>query len=255
MSDTAGRDTGVTAPAGFRAAGVRCGIRRDQPDLALVVSEREAAAAAVFTRNRVQAAPIVLSRAALAASGGRARAILINSGNANACTGAPGDRAARRSAEALAGLLGVPADRVLVASTGVIGQQLPVAKLIDGLPAGGGRAVGHRRRCRRRGDPDNRHLQQAERPPGRRRRRPLHDRRHGQGLGDDPPGPGDDPGLRHHRRGGARRRARRDAAPSRRPLLQPAHGRRRHLHQRHDRGAGQRRRRRHAAMPTPSSAP
>ena len=132
--DTGPARTGVTAPAGFLAAAVRCGIRRGQPDLALVVSEREAAAAAVFTRNRVQAAPIVLSRAALAASGGRARAILVNSGNANACTGPPGDLAARRSAETLAGLLDVPADRVLVASTGVIGEQLPVERLIDSLP-------------------------------------------------------------------------------------------------------------------------
>ncbi len=127
-------NTGVTAPAGFLAAAVHCGIRRDQPDLALVVSEREAAAAAVFTRNRVQAAPVVLSRAALGASGGRARALLINSGNANACTGPRGDRAAQRSAETLAGLLGVPVDRVLVASTGVIGEQLPVERLIDSLP-------------------------------------------------------------------------------------------------------------------------
>ncbi len=135
MSGTGRRDTGVTAPAGFLASGIRCGIRRDHPDLALLVSEREAAAAAVFTRNLVQAAPVTLSRQALATSGGRARAIVVNSGNANACTGAPGDRAARRTAETLAGLLDLPADRVLVASTGVIGQQLPVDRLLDGLPS------------------------------------------------------------------------------------------------------------------------
>ena len=134
MSDAARPRLGVTAPAGFLASGIRCGIRRDRPDLALVVSEREAAAAAVFTRNRVRAAPVTLSRAALEASGGRARAVLANSGNANACTGAEGDRAARRSVESLAGLLEVPADRILVASTGVIGQRLPVEPLIDALP-------------------------------------------------------------------------------------------------------------------------
>lgn len=127
-------DTGVTAPAGFLASGVRCGIRKDRADLALVVSERETAAAAVFTRNLVQAAPVTLSRAALAASGGRARAIVVNSGNANACTGEPGDRAARRTAATLAGLLELPDNQVLVASTGVIGQQLPVDRLLDGLP-------------------------------------------------------------------------------------------------------------------------
>ncbi len=129
-----GAATGVTAPAGFRASGVRCGIRRAHPDLALVVSEVEAAAAAVFTRNQVQAAPIRLSAAALERSGGRARAVVINSGNANACTGAAGERAAERTARETARLLGVGADEVLVASTGVIGQRLPVGKLLAGLP-------------------------------------------------------------------------------------------------------------------------
>ncbi len=134
MSEPARSDTGVTAPKGFLASGIHCGIRRDRADLALLVSRHEASAAAVFTRNEVLAAPVVLSRAALEASGGRAQAILVNAGNANACTGEQGDRAARRSAEALAGLLDLPPDRVLVASTGVIGQQLPVERLIDGLP-------------------------------------------------------------------------------------------------------------------------
>jgi glutamate N-acetyltransferase/amino-acid N-acetyltransferase len=134
MSESVRPPTGVTAPAGFLAAGIRCGIRRDHLDLALLVSEREAAAAAVFTRNLVQAAPVVLSRQALATSGGRARAIVVNSGNANACTGEPGDLAARRTVESLAGLLSLPVDQVLVASTGVIGPQLPMDRLLTGLP-------------------------------------------------------------------------------------------------------------------------
>ena len=128
------RAIGVTAPAGFVAAGVACGIRNDHLDLALVVSETEASAAAVFTRNLVLAAPVVLSRQALASSGGKARAIVLNSGNANACTGEPGDRAAARTAESLASLLGVSPDRTLVASTGVIGVQLPLDRLLEGLP-------------------------------------------------------------------------------------------------------------------------
>ena len=128
------RDTGVTAPTGFQASGIHCGIRRDHTDLALLVSEHEASAAAVFTRNLVQAAPVVLSREALAASGGRAQAIVVNSGNANACTGEQGDRAARRTVETVAGLLDLSPDHVLVASTGVIGPQLPVERLIDKLP-------------------------------------------------------------------------------------------------------------------------
>ena len=128
------RGTGITAPTGFLASGVHCGIRKKSPDLALVFSEAEASAAAVFTRNLVQAAPIHLCREALLSSGGRARAILVNSGNANACTGEQGQRAAQRTAEETARALGLPVDQVLVASTGVIGQQLPVGTLLAGLP-------------------------------------------------------------------------------------------------------------------------
>jgi glutamate N-acetyltransferase/amino-acid N-acetyltransferase len=129
------RPTGVTAPAGFRAAGVRCGIRRQHADLALVVSEREAAAAAVFTRNLVQAAPVVWSKKALEQSGGRARALVVNSGNANACTGEPGMQAVNSTVDETARLLGLPRQEVLVASTGVIGQPLPVGRIVAGLPA------------------------------------------------------------------------------------------------------------------------
>ncbi len=131
--------TGVTAAAGFSAAGVHCGIRRKRPDLALIVADRPAAAAAVFTRNRVQAAPVLESRENLAASGGLARAVVVNSGNANACTGEAGRGVARRTAEALARLLDVPREQILVASTGVIGQPLAVDRLLEGLPS----AVAH----------------------------------------------------------------------------------------------------------------
>ena len=124
----------VTAARGFRAAGVCCGIRPNRADLALVVSDQPASAAAVFTRNLAQAAPIVSSREHLAASGGRARAIVINAGNANACTGLRGLHAARVTAEAAALCLGLSDEEVLVASTGVIGQQLPVGRILAGLP-------------------------------------------------------------------------------------------------------------------------
>ena len=88
---------GVTAPAGFRAAGVACGIKANgKPDLALVVSDAPASAAAVFTTNVAQAAPILVSRQHLASSGGRAAAIVVNSGCANACTGPDGLRDATR---------------------------------------------------------------------------------------------------------------------------------------------------------------
>ena len=82
---------GVTAPAGFRASGVACGIKANgKPDLSLVVSDTAASAAAVFTTNVAQAAPILVSRDNLQQSGGRAAAIVVNSGCANACTGADG---------------------------------------------------------------------------------------------------------------------------------------------------------------------
>ncbi len=128
-------DRGVTAPQGFSASGTHCGLRAKAPDLALITSDRDASAACVFTRNRVQAAPIAACREALLSSGGIARAIVANAGNANACTGEAGLQAARATASETARLLGVRADRVLVASTGVIGQPLPVEKLIAGLPA------------------------------------------------------------------------------------------------------------------------
>ena len=131
--------SGVTAPAGFRAAGVRCGIRRSDLDLAVLVSETEASAAAVFTRNVVRAAPIQWSVRAIEKSGGRARAIVINSGNANACTGSDGESAADRTARETARLLGCGAEEVLVASTGVIGKKLPVERLTAALPGAIGR--------------------------------------------------------------------------------------------------------------------
>jgi glutamate N-acetyltransferase/amino-acid N-acetyltransferase len=127
--------TGVTAAKGFRAAAVACGIRKQgTEDLALVVSDATASTACVFTRNQVQAAPILVSRAALRLSNGRARAVVLNAGNANACTGDAGLEAARATATETARLLGVSAPEVLVASTGVIGQRLPIEKLLAGLP-------------------------------------------------------------------------------------------------------------------------
>jgi glutamate N-acetyltransferase/amino-acid N-acetyltransferase len=125
---------GVTAAQGFRAAGVSAGIKRNRkPDLALVVAEAPAAAAGVFTTNRVQAAPVVLSRGRLRS--GVAQAVLINSGCANCLTGSAGMRDALAVGRALAGLLGVAEPRILLASTGLIGRRLPVGKVARALPA------------------------------------------------------------------------------------------------------------------------
>jgi glutamate N-acetyltransferase/amino-acid N-acetyltransferase len=126
---------GVTTPRGFRAAGISAGIKANNGlDLALLVSESPATAAAVFTVNRAQAAPVVVSRQHLARSGGVARAIVVNSGCANACTGDEGLQAARDMAAETARLLNCPAEQVLVASTGVIGVALPIEKVRSGLP-------------------------------------------------------------------------------------------------------------------------
>ena len=127
---------GVTAALGFRAAGISAGIKANgKPDLALLVSDAPAQAAAVFTTNKATAAPVIVSREHLSRSGGLARAIVINSGCANACTGADGLAAAREMTAATAGLAGCPVEQVLVASTGVIGVALPIEKVRAGLPA------------------------------------------------------------------------------------------------------------------------
>jgi glutamate N-acetyltransferase/amino-acid N-acetyltransferase len=126
---------GVTSPRGFRAAGIAAGIKASQAlDLALLVSDTSAQAASVFTTNRAVAAPVVLSREHLARSGGIARAIVVNSGCANACTGSDGMQAARDMAAETARLVSCPVEQVLVASTGVIGVALPMDKVRAGLP-------------------------------------------------------------------------------------------------------------------------
>lgn len=126
---------GVTAPSGFRAAGVSAGIKPSgASDLAVLVSDTPATAAAVFTLNRAPAACVVVSREHLARSGGIVRAIVANSGCANACTGEDGLRVAREMAGETARLVGCPADQVLVASTGVIGVGLSIEKVRAGLP-------------------------------------------------------------------------------------------------------------------------
>jgi glutamate N-acetyltransferase/amino-acid N-acetyltransferase len=118
--------------AGFRFAGVRCGIKRRGPDLALIVSDRPASAAGVFTQSTVPSAPVVLSRRRL--RGGRARAIVANSGVSNVAMGAAGLRAAERMSALTARALGLRPSEVLCASTGVIGMPLPLDKIEAGLP-------------------------------------------------------------------------------------------------------------------------
>ncbi|MCL6636778.1 MAG: bifunctional glutamate N-acetyltransferase/amino-acid acetyltransferase ArgJ [Alicyclobacillus sp.] len=131
MQVTAG---GVTSPRGFRAAGVYAGIKAAGRglDVAVVASEAPCTAAAMFTRNLVKAAPVLWSQRLLAL-GKPVRAVVANSGNANACTGQRGLEDAVHMGEAVAEALGVGADEVLVASTGVIGVPLPMERLTRGI--------------------------------------------------------------------------------------------------------------------------
>jgi len=121
----------ITAPEGFRAAAVAAGIKADGADLALLVAERDCAAAAVFTTNRAQAAPVIVSREHLAS--GRARAVVVNAGCANAATGPEGIADAREMAAATAKAIGGRPSDVVVASTGVIGTRLPMDKVQAGI--------------------------------------------------------------------------------------------------------------------------
>ena len=119
---------------GFKFAGIACGLKKTQaPDLALMmVAEDEVPAAAVFTRNRARAAPVLLSESHV--KSGLARAIIINSGNANACTGARGAADAKAMAHYAAKALGCDEKRILVASTGVIGQPLAIERIVEATP-------------------------------------------------------------------------------------------------------------------------
>jgi glutamate N-acetyltransferase / amino-acid N-acetyltransferase len=125
----------VTAPQGFRAAGVAAGIKESgNPDVAVVINDGPSAAAAgVFTSNRVKAAPVLWSQQVLA--GGRVRAVILNSGGANACTGPDGFQDTHQTAEHVAGLLGLGAAEVAVCSTGLIGERLPLGALLAGADA------------------------------------------------------------------------------------------------------------------------
>jgi glutamate N-acetyltransferase/amino-acid N-acetyltransferase len=125
----------VTAPAGFRAAGVTAGIKESgQPDVAVVVNDGPSTAAAgVFTANRVKAAPVLWTQQVIA--GGRVRAVVLNSGGANACTGPAGFGDTHHTAEQLAKVLSVSAGEIAICSTGLIGQRLPMDRLLPAVDA------------------------------------------------------------------------------------------------------------------------
>ncbi len=123
---------GITAPTGFLAAGIHSGIKKAKKDLALIYSTTPASVAAVFTTNKVQAAPILVCKLQLNRSK-TARAIVVNSGNANACTGERGLNDALAMVLAASHALNIAEQEVLVSSTGVIGQYLPIETIMTGI--------------------------------------------------------------------------------------------------------------------------
>ncbi len=127
------KNVGITTPLGFQAAGIHCGIKKPGLlDLALCVSDVSGPIAGVFTKNRVAAAPVLLDRRHLRSHCGRA--IIVNSGNANACTGEQGLVAAKTMATAVAQQLSIPVHHVFVGSTGVIGRVLPIDRITTAVP-------------------------------------------------------------------------------------------------------------------------
>lgn len=124
---------GITAVPGFLASGIHAGIKKIKtPDLAIIFSKDPCTAAGLFTTNRITAAPIRLTREHIRS--GTLQAIVANSGNANACTGVQGELAAREMAKLTAGPLGISPEQVAVASTGVIGEPLPLEAIRTGIP-------------------------------------------------------------------------------------------------------------------------
>ena len=135
QSDAHFIDGGITAPQGFTANGVNAGLKtgRTKNDMALIYSDVQCNAAGVFTKNRVKAESVKLTRKNIA--DGKAQAAIINVAVANACTGAEGAENAFKTTQAVAKALGVKAEDVIVGSTGVIGQQLPIQKMLDAVPS------------------------------------------------------------------------------------------------------------------------
>lgn len=125
---------GVTYPAGFKASGIHCGLRKNKSkkDLALILADKPCNTAAIYTTNKVFGAPITVTREHL--KNGIAQAVIVNSGNANTCN-PDGVEKANKMCEALASHIGINVDDVVVASTGVIGMPLPLEPIVNGIPA------------------------------------------------------------------------------------------------------------------------
>ncbi|HBT50796.1 MAG TPA: ornithine acetyltransferase, partial [Petrotoga sp.] len=120
----------IVLPLGFKVWGIHCGIKKFKKDLGLIYSEKKANASAVFTTNKVKAAPVLLSMKNI--KNNEIQAVIVNSGNANACTGTKGYSDAVSMAEKTAQILNLKSEDVFVSSTGVIGVPLPIEKILNG---------------------------------------------------------------------------------------------------------------------------
>ena len=223
---------------GFKTAAVSAGIKAGgKLDLALICSDVPATAAAVFTQNTFIAAPLIVSKVHLKESGHRIRAVLVNSGNANAATGEVGIQAAQLSAAALAEQLGCRRNEIVVSSTGVIGRPFPLDKLRGAIPALVSALLPTNIELLARGIIDHGYGSEDRHGRGRRRK----NRRRGQRGRHDPSGHGHHALVHHDRRRNTACGTRRGSALCRASLIQFDLRRRRHLHQRYGGGDGQRR--------------
>ncbi len=124
---------GLSSVKGFKTVGIHCGLKKQSRDLAIILADGSTSAAGVFTLNKAKAAPVIVSQENLKHSQGYCKGVVINSGNANACTGKKGLENANKMTEAAAKLLGITPEELLVASTGVIGVQLPMEMVLQGI--------------------------------------------------------------------------------------------------------------------------
>jgi glutamate N-acetyltransferase/amino-acid N-acetyltransferase len=131
MESTEIMQEGIVLPLGFKVWGIHCGIKKLKKDLGLIYSEKKANASAVFTTNKVKAAPVILSMENI--KDNEIQAVIVNSGNANACTGVKGYSDAISMAEKTAQILNLKSEDVFVSSTGVIGVPLPIEKILNGI--------------------------------------------------------------------------------------------------------------------------
>ena len=229
-------------PLGFTFAAVPCGLKKTgAADFALIASDRPCAAAAVFTRNKFAAAPVIYDRALVAENPAGLAAVAINSGCANACTGDAGLADAATMAAEVEAALGLPARSCAVMSTGVIGVRLDMSKIAAGVRLAAPQLAAEG------WDAASRAIMTTDTRPkvafrsstvGRRERAAV---RHGEGRRDDPSEHGDDALDDRHGRGNRTGCAGGAAARGGRGQLQQRHRGRRHLDQRHGAGAGERR--------------